>query len=371
MSEPWDDDPAPQRHRRGHRARRSARLSKLALDAAEEQLGSVLERRRRRDALTPEQRTLHEARRAANRTIGFLAHAIPYATVCFGLLIAAGLRPALIVAAFWGIAVAIHGFFALVVPGLRERLVETEVERRVSSDVSQQRRSLEDEHARRLEELSASIAHEIRNPITAARSLVQQMGEDAHSPDNVEYAKVALDELQRVERSVSHLLRFAREEDLELAELELAPVVEAALETLRERLRASDARVEVDVPAGSRLRADAEKLRRVLLNLVTNALDACEASGVPPRVRIEAGENLAGSHVWLRVRDEGPGIEPERLARIFDPFYTSKSGGTGLGLAITKKLVVAHGGSIEAHSTPGRGAEFLISLPRCGPEARA
>jgi signal transduction histidine kinase len=153
--------------------------------------------------------------------------------------------------------------------------------------------------------------------------------------------------------------------------VELAAVVDAALETLRERIRAADARVEVDVPAGSRLCADAGKLRRVLLNLLGNALDACQAAGKPARVRIEAGENLAGSEVWLRVRDDGPGIEPERLARIFEPFYTSKSGGTGLGLAITKKLVVAHGGSIEAHSAPGQGAEFLISLPRRGPEARA
>ena len=81
-------------------------------------------------------------------------------------------------------------------------------------EVSRNRRELEDRHARNLEHLSASIAHEIRNPITAAKSLLQQMGEDPHSHENVEYAHVALQELERVERSISHLLRYARDEEL-------------------------------------------------------------------------------------------------------------------------------------------------------------
>jgi signal transduction histidine kinase len=103
----------------------------------------------------------------------------------------------------------------------------------------------------------------------------------------------------------------------------------------------------------------------VLINLTGNALDALEEARTPgPRIQVISGEDLAGREAWLRVRDNGPGIAPERLARIFSPFYTSKSSGTGLGLAICKKLVDAHGGSIEVHSTPGQGTEFLLTFPK-------
>ena len=103
----------------------------------------------------------------------------------------------------------------------------------------------------------------------------------------------------------------------------------------------------------------------MVINLVGNAFDALEAARTPgPRVEVALGENLAGSEVWLRVRDNGPGIDTEARERLFDPFYTSKAAGTGLGLVITRKLVEAHGGAIEVSSEVGRGAEFLVTLPR-------
>jgi signal transduction histidine kinase len=214
------------------------------------------------------------------------------------------------------------------------------------------------------------VAHEIRNPITAAKSLVQQMGEDPTARENVEYAGVALAELERVERSISHLLRFAREEDLAPGQLSVAEVVEGALSTLAERCAALGVAVERDVAPLRPLRGDAEKLRRVLINLIGNALDAfAEAKTPAPQLVIQAGENLAGSEVWLRVRDNGPGMDADKLARVWSPFYTSKATGTGLGLALSKKVVEAHGGSLEASSAPGEGSEFLITLPRSGPAA--
>jgi signal transduction histidine kinase len=104
---------------------------------------------------------------------------------------------------------------------------------------------------------------------------------------------------------------------------------------------------------------------------VGNALDALgDGRTQSPRVEVEAGENLAGSEVWVRIRDNGPGIEPERLHKIFSPFYTSKTDGTGLGLAISKKLVDAHGGSISATSAPGAGTEFLLTFPKYPAERR-
>jgi signal transduction histidine kinase len=253
----------------------------------------------------------------------------------------------------------------LVEPRVRRRFLEAEVRQQVSATLSQERTQLEGRHARSLEQLAAGVAHEIRNPITAAKSLVQQMEEDPRAAENVEYARVALAELERVERSVSHLLRFAREEETERADLRMADVVESALETFRERAARSGARIVREIDCQGELRGDADKLRRVVINLVGNAFDALEsARTVEPRVEVALGENLAGDEVWLRVRDNGPGIDPDAREKLFDPFYTSKVAGTGLGLAITKKLVEAHGGAIEVDARPGRGADFLVTLPR-------
>jgi signal transduction histidine kinase len=322
-----------------------------------------------REQLTPEEAAYREAKAVANRKIGFLFHFVPYAFTCLFLLMVAGFRVAFIVALSWGIGVACHAF-AVVAPTLRKRMVDGEVQRQLQGTVREERRSLASEHVRQLEELSASIAHEIRNPITAAKSLVQQLGEDTGSPVNVEYARVALEELDRVERSISHLLRYAREEGLRPVETDLREVVDAALETLRERIAQLGVRVERDLAETAHLKADPEKLRRVVINLVANALDALEDAGTrQPQLWVAAGENLAGTEVWLRVRDNGPGMDPAAREQAFRPFHTSKPDGTGLGLPITKKLVEAHGGSIELHSSEGVGTEFAIVLPKRGVEA--
>ena len=111
---------------------------------------------------------------------------------------------------YWVLKFGRRLFSVVVEPGLRERLVEEQVSRRIRENVGRERIEIADEHAHSLEVLSASIAHEIRNPITAAKSLLQQLRDDPGLADNEEYAQVALGELERVERSISHLLRFGR-----------------------------------------------------------------------------------------------------------------------------------------------------------------
>ncbi len=324
------------------------------------------------ETLSPRDRAYKQARAAANRRIGFLTHLVAFATVIPFLLVVAGLRPAFIVAMSWGIGLAIHYFAAIVAPGLRLKWIEREVDQQVGMNVSRERAAMEGEQSKRIEELSASIAHEIRNPITAAKSLVQQMGEDPAANENVEYANVALEELERVERSISHLLRFARDEDIQLRDVQMADVVTSALETFRDRLQALGVTIQQDVQAAGVMQGDPEKLRRVIINLVGNSLEAFgEAGTEDPVIHVQAGENLAGTEVWVRLRDNGPGMEPERLTKIFSPFYTSKQSGTGLGLAITKKMVDAHGGSIEAHSDPGQGTEFVLTFPKERDDAEA
>lgn len=316
---------------------------------------------------TPEERALREARVAVARRLGFYGHLIPYVIVNVGILFTGGFRPAFLTALFWGIGLACHFFFAILAPDLRKRWTETELRRRMPEEMSRSRRELEDRHARHLEHLSASIAHEIRNPITAAKSLLQQMGEDPHSPENVEYAHVALQELERVERSISHLLRYARDEELAPQEVRFADVVHSAIGTLRDRGARAGVELKVDVDEAGTVVGDPEKLRRVVINLVGNAIDALAGAGrAAPRVEVAAGENLAASDVWLRVRDNGPGIDAARLDQIWAPFHTSKPHGTGLGLAITRKIVETHGGQIEVESKPGVGTEFRVVLPKQG-----
>ena len=327
-------------------------------------------KQRRRDypesgaELSGEELAYEEARRRAAAKARLIRNLARYVIVV-GVL-AVFVRPlAWVVGICWGIGLARAFIKKHLEPTLRQRWIDQEVRRQLDRTVSEKRRELEGEHTRRIEEISASIAHEIRNPITAAKSLVQQMGEDPASPENVEYAEVALEELDRVEKSISHLLRFARDEEVRISEMRMAEVIASAVETFRDRLghRGVDFSTAIDTDGG--MRGDPEKLRRVIINLFSNALDALlESETVEPRIEVQAGENLAGTEIWVRVRDNGPGIDPDRLQEIFSPFYTSKEGGTGLGLAISKKVVDAHGGSIEVDSDPGRGTEFLLTLPK-------
>ncbi len=344
---------AGRQQRRGRKARRRNREADQARELEEELM------------LSPDERAIRHARRVAEQKTRLAAELAPV-LACTAVLIVFGLWPIALLVLFLGGRRSLGRAYRLFLePRIRERFIEQEVEKQVHATLSQERRELEGEHARSMQQLSASIAHEIRNPITAAKSLVQQMEEDPTRRENVEYARVALEELQRVERSVSHLLRFARDEDVAFQEVGLAEVLESALETFRDRLARSDIRLDTDIATPGLLRGDVDKLRRVVINLVGNAIDALvESETAEPQIEVALGENLAGTEVWLRVRDNGPGIDVEAQQKLFSPFYTSKADGTGLGLAITRKLVDAHGGLIELHSEPGHGAEFLLTLPK-------
>jgi signal transduction histidine kinase len=305
------------------------------------------------------------ARSMANRRVWWLGHAVVFGCTGLFLWFVAGFFVAMIVWLAWGIGLAAHGFFAVVAPELRARWTKEEVDRRVESGMTNERVAIEGRHARSLEQLSASIAHEIRNPITAARSLVAQMGEDPSSAENVEYARVALEELDRVERSISHLLRYARDEEVAMTDgVRLTEVTDSAIDTFRDRIAKGGVTVTKALDDRGAIRADAEKIRRVVINLVGNALDAMgDVSGA--QLDVASGENLGGTEVWLRVRDNGPGIAPDRIEKIFAPFHTSKANGTGLGLPISRKIVEAHGGTLEARNGT-RGAELVMTLPKRG-----
>ncbi|MEE2672999.1 MAG: HAMP domain-containing sensor histidine kinase [Myxococcota bacterium] len=306
------------------------------------------------------------ARKVAEKKAGLYIDAGKKAVVVLILLLVPGLYwLGFILGIVWGIRLSRKYFNLMVEPNLRERLVEDEVQKQVHVNVSREKLSLEGEHSRDMEQLSASIAHEIRNPITAAKSLVQQMSEEPDAADNPEYARVAVEELERVERSISHLLRFARDEEIRVSEVRMLDVLESALETFRDRAARDGIEIRKNFDTQGVVQGDADKLRRIIINLVGNGIDAMiEASVEEPQLDVSMGENLAGTEVWVRLKDNGSGIPDELREKIFAPFVTSKSGGTGLGLPITRKLVEGHGGTIELMSEPGQGTEFVLTIPK-------
>ena len=316
--------------------------------------------------LTEEERAYRSAQRLADEKVALSREGLRAALITVPLLIF--IPPAGVIALIcFTLRIGRRAFKTFYEPKLHQRFVTEEIERQVRSRVVRERRDLEGEHHRSLEQLSASIAHEIRNPITAAKSLVQQMGEDAGDVDQEEYARVAVTELERVERSISHLLRYAREEDTRIVPVVMEDVLESALETFRDRARRAGIGIVRQYDAKGRLEGDPEQLRRVVINLVSNAMDALESSGTKSsEIRVSMGENLAGSEVWVRIADNGDGIDPGSRDRIFDPFYTSREDGTGLGLALCRKIVDEHQGRISVESPPAdldRGTEFVVIIP--------
>jgi len=134
---------------------------------------------------------------------------------------------------------------------------------------------------------------------------------------------------------------------------------------LQDRAQDAGINLQKELDSAGQMTGDPEQLRRVVINVVGNAIDALADAGTEqPLVRVQMGEDLAGEEIWLRIRDNGPGVPEAERERIFRPFQTSKQAGTGLGLAITRKIIDGHGGAIEVGEGPGGGAEFLITLPK-------
>jgi signal transduction histidine kinase len=329
------------------------------LDRIEEKITSKLGRGD--SPASREQRVLKRARRRAAAEAAFYTHLMSYLGVMAFLALTNLMTtsypwfvwPAL----GWGIGLFAHYMAIFGSRLIRERYFVPAIER----EVRREKIAAHTEKRASIDELSATIAHEIRNPIAAAKSLVQQMGEDPASIENVEYGRVALEELDRVERRISHLLRYAKEEDYHFENVNLAAVVDSSLAQMKGKLDAGSVRVARNYIGGPTVFADPEKLRQVFSNILDNATDALHVRDDERRIDLFV-EN-GGRRATVRLRDNGPGIAADRIDRIFNPFFTTKDKGTGLGMAISKKIVEAHEGTIDVVSEPGRGTEFVVNLP--------
>ena len=216
-----------------------------------------------------------------------------------------------------------------------------------------------------LGQLSAGLAHEIKNPLAGIQGAIEVLRDESPDAATAAVYDDVLRELKRVNDILQRLLESGRQAPLRLARTDLGRLLEGIAELMRPglRRRGVELRVEVarDLPETE---IDAARIRQVLLNLVQNAGDALEQGGGHVTVRADVLPANAG--IVLAVEDDGPGIPREDLARLFEPFFTTKFTGTGLGLTISKGLVEQHGGRIEVDSEAGRGTTFFIFLPAGG-----
>ncbi len=221
-------------------------------------------------------------------------------------------------------------------------------------------------------QLAAGVAHEIRNPLTAIRSTVQYLMQDyAEATPKRQLVEQLLAEVDRIDRTVGGLLGLTRPREMEVADVDLADVLDQTL--LLVAARAQQQHVSVakeDWTAGLRVRGDARQLEQVFLNLVLNALQAMPDGGrltvALSRVRSALAPEAA-AWALVRVADSGPGIEPEHLDKVFDPFFTTKRDGTGLGLSVSYWIVQRHDGELDLASEAGRGTVASVRLPVAEP----
>ncbi|MBI3621063.1 MAG: HAMP domain-containing protein [Nitrospirae bacterium] len=210
-----------------------------------------------------------------------------------------------------------------------------------------------------LGEMSAGIAHEIRNPLGAIAGFTELLDRRVTDPAARELTREILLEVQNLNRIVTQFLTFVREPQLRLEPADLPAVVKAAIDAVMADKGRAGIRLETQMADGlPAVPVDADLLKQAVMNLIQNGIDAMPSGGTLG-IRLEAREP------WLliAVSDSGEGISPADRRRIFDPFFTTKKEGTGLGLAITHRLIQAHGGKIEVESQPGRGSCFTVWLP--------
>ena len=217
--------------------------------------------------------------------------------------------------------------------------------------------------------LSASLAHEIRNPLASIRSSVEQLSRIARDdPDDRLLAELIVKESDRLSRLLGEFLDFSRVRASHFVTVDLTAVVRGAAQLIREH---PDTGPGVDIVVrGDSVEVDADEdlLHRIVTNLILNAVQAMHGAGrieaivdTPGTLELPRGSEIEHP-VRLRVRDDGPGIEPELLDRVFEPFVSGRPGGSGLGLAIVQRAVVAHRGLVMLESAPRQGTTFTILL---------
>jgi signal transduction histidine kinase len=219
-------------------------------------------------------------------------------------------------------------------------------------------------------EMSAAVAHGLRNPLASLRASAQLVRRHPDSPAAGEHLQAIIEEVDRLDRRISHLLSFSRPAPFNPMPERLERVVEALLPAFAEPLREHRVDLQLDLardlPA---VRVDPMQLEQALLELVSNALDAMPDGGTL-RLATRASDGARPPEaVVVEIADTGGGIPASALPSVCEPFFTTRQEGTGLGLAIAKRYVEQNGGRLEIDSSPGSGTTVRVRLPAVGPPA--
>lgn len=211
-------------------------------------------------------------------------------------------------------------------------------------------------------EVAAGVAHEIRNPLTSVKLLIQRAAErkPLHSL-NEEQLNVLLEEISRMENTVQGLLDFARPEKPRNIDCQLSEIVSRTLMLVDGRLQQS--RIRVDCPESTvplKLKCDPNLIQQVLVNIAINAIDSMPEGGV---LKIRQFADQGTGAAVVEFEDSGSGIDPSVVEKLFEPFVTTRAKGAGLGLAISKRLIEEQGGTLIAKNGTAGGAVFAIRLP--------
>jgi len=216
--------------------------------------------------------------------------------------------------------------------------------------------------------LSAGVAHELNTPLAVLQGSLEKLREDTSDPRLDGRIQRMLRVTTRLKSISESLLDFARARSTHFSSVEVRPLLEEALALVRLDPKASRVEFRLEIDQGDRVLGNADRLLQVFVNLLRNAVDAVENGGAVT-VSSRREDRETGPWIKLLFVDNGPGIEPEILPRIFEPFVTSRldARGTGLGLAVAEGIVDQHGGGIVARNGEHGGAEFEVTLPCTGP----
>jgi signal transduction histidine kinase len=244
-----------------------------------------------------------------------------------------------------------------------ERLVwlVQEVERVVDESRQREREVMRADQLAMVGQMAAGVAHELRNPLTSIKMLVQTAQKGGSSGLANDDLAIIEHEIRRLEKSLQRFLDFARPPRPERRPLNLALVIDRALALIEGRARKQRVSLTFVPPADPIIvEADSDQVQQLLLNLVLNSLDVMPDGGA---LTIEL-VGAPGDQAELRVRDTGPGIPADLLPRLFDPFVSTKETGIGLGLAVSHRIAERHGGSLSAVNLANSGACFVLRLAR-------
>jgi len=215
-----------------------------------------------------------------------------------------------------------------------------------------------------LGEMSTTVAHEIKNPLTSiggfARRLDRTIPEESQEK---KYTQTIIKEVGRLERILNDLLNYTRDESLVFKELDLRDILEESLSMVAEEIRSGGIQpvkeYGEEIP---RVMGDSHQLKQIFFNLINNACQAMKEKGTL-FLRVHPFSKNGSPYVRVEVEDTGKGIDPENLHNIFNPFYSTKESSLGLGLPIVHKIITSHHGQIDVDNHPGKGVNFIITLP--------